>query len=118
MVPDRDTVLPWNHNKSHLTLSILSRKIKENKYHNELISIHLPLELDVYEESEADLVTERNNNDWYRSTQSRSPDAYYSKGSKNDRKLSSGYFISQTFITFFFCRSYSHYDYYHLNLMY
>lgn len=50
--------------------------------------------VDVYEESEADLWSERNNNDWYRSTKSRSPDATFGKGTKTDiRKLSSGYFV-------------------------
>lgn len=43
---------------------------------------------DVYEESEADLVTERN----IRSTKSRSPDVHYVKVTKGDRKISSGYF--------------------------
>lgn len=50
--------------------------------------------LDVYEESEADLLSERNNNDMYRVSKSRSPDYSYNerKGSWGDRKLSSGYF--------------------------
>lgn len=51
--------------------------------------------IDVYEESEADLIYERNNNDLtnYRSTKSRSPDVTFSIGTKTDRKLSSGYFV-------------------------
>lgn len=50
--------------------------------------------VDVYEESEADLRSERNNNNWYRSTQSRSPDVTFDYGTKTDiRKLSSGYFV-------------------------
>lgn len=46
--------------------------------------------IDVYEESEADLVTENS----ARSTKSRSPDASgaSSKSSNYDRKISSGYF--------------------------
>lgn len=47
--------------------------------------------LDVYEESEADLMSERNNNDTYRS--SRSPDGFQSRATNYDRKLSSGYFV-------------------------
>lgn len=49
--------------------------------------------IDVYEESEADLLSERNNNDMHRPSKSRSPDYSYNerKGSW-DRKLSSGYF--------------------------
>lgn len=47
------------------------------------------IKLDVYEESEADLVSERNNNN--RSSKSRSPDAFYANFTKNDRKFSSGY---------------------------
>lgn len=48
--------------------------------------------IDVYEESEADLMSERNNNnDTYRFINSRSPEV---KGMKTDnRKLSSGYFV-------------------------
>lgn len=49
---------------------------------------------DVYEESESDLVTESNNNN--RSTKSRSPDVHYVKVTRNDRKISSGYFPSDT----------------------
>lgn len=53
---------------------------------------------DVYEESEADLQTERNNNDIYRSTKSRSPDySYERKGSKGDRRSSSGYLKPNAF---------------------
>lgn len=83
--------------KLHLTYY---REFRKRNFHIvNKFRIHLPLKLDVHEESEADLVSERknNNNDWYRLTLSRSPDVYYSKGSKNDRKLSSGYFISPTF---------------------
>lgn len=59
--------------------------------------------VDVYEESEADLVSERNNNDLYRSTKSRSPDVTFGKGTKTDRKLSSGYFVCMNFTFFSFC---------------
>lgn len=48
-------------------------------------------QIDVYEESESDLVSERNNNDTYRSSMSRSPEV---KGMKSDRKLSSGYIVT------------------------
>lgn len=57
---------------------------------------------DVYEESEADLLSERNNNDFYRSTKSRSPDYSYNerKGSKGDRRYSSGFQFN--FFTFLY----------------
>lgn len=48
---------------------------------------------DVYEESEADLASERNNNRNNRSTKSRSPDIYYVKVTKSDRKISSRFSI-------------------------
>lgn len=51
---------------------------------------------DVYEEDES--FSERNNNDSYRSTKSRSPEVYFSKGTKSDRKLSSGYFVCVDYI--------------------
>lgn len=62
----------------------------------------LRIKKDVYEESEADLQSERNNNDLYRSTKSRSPEVYLSKGSKTDRKLSSGYIVWVVNFCFFF----------------
>lgn len=46
--------------------------------------------LDVFEESEADLVSERSP----RSIKSKSPDSFSSKPPKSDRKISSGYFIN------------------------
>lgn len=67
----------------------------------------------MYEESEADLQSERFNNDMYRSSKSRSPE--YSnierKGSKGDRKYSSGYLVQAAislllfllFISLLFC---------------
>lgn len=46
-------------------------------------------------------MSERNNNDWYRSTKSRSPDVTFGKGTKTDiRKLSSGYFVCMKFFSF------------------
>lgn len=44
--------------------------------------------LDVFEESEADLMPERSP----RSIKSKSPDSFSSKPPKSDRKISSGYF--------------------------
>lgn len=70
-----------------------------------LISLYsiYAIQTDVYEESEADLISERNNNDTlYRSTKSWSPDFQYSNGTKTDRKFSSGYFVLAFYVYFFF----------------
>lgn len=71
---------------------------------NFFLFINIAFDTDVYEESEADLASERHNNDnnSNRSTKSRSPDEYYVKVTKNDRKISSGYFYCFNFCSVLF----------------